>query len=144
MNQYQKISNLFRQLADAFDALGGDDSGNSQQEDNSEITISGKVTKAAECRAFNKRDGSVGHMTKINVKMSERVNGSFFANCIAWTGKPEYQFYAGDEVEFVGHYEKNNRGYWDFMIADKGNLKPKVYASADTDKTPPEDDDVPF
>ena len=59
MNQYQKISSLFRQLADAFADLGGGaaTSGESAPDNGSaDITIAGVTTKAAECRSFTKRN----------------------------------------------------------------------------------------
>ncbi len=135
MSDFSEISKLLRQLADAFDNLGGGASSS-----NGEITISGEVTRDADCRAFNKRDGSIGHFTRINVKMPRPINDTLFANCIAWTDKFEYQFQRGDKVEFRGHFEKNNRGYYDFMIAESGNLKPKHHTS----ETSPDDDNEPF
>lgn len=150
MNQYQKISSLFRQLADAFADLGGGaaTSGESAPDNGSaDITIAGVTTKAAECRSFTKRNGQTGYMTKINVKMANKVNGSFFANCIAWTDKPEYQFFADEVVEFVGHFEQNNRGYWDFIISKDGNLKPKTHgaeSSGSSKNNETDDDDEPF
>lgn len=120
MGSFKEISELLRKLADAFDNLNID--GNS----NAGVKIRGIATKDTESRAFHKKDGSIGYLTKINVRMDRKINDSLFANCIAWTNKFEYQFARGDDVEFIGHFEKNNRGYFDFIIADGGNLKPKI------------------
>ena len=100
MSDFSEISKLLRQLADAFDNLGS-----GAESSNGEIIISGEVTRDADCRAFNKKDGSVGHFTRINVKMPRPINDTLFANCIAWTDKFEYQFQHGDKVEFKGHFE---------------------------------------
>lgn len=149
IDQYQNIARLFRRLADAFDALGGggpisriDFSNAPDVNFCDDFVISGVVMKDAECKAFQKRNGDVGYMTRINVKMPKPINNSFFANCIAWTNKPEYQFKKDDAVEFRGHFELNSRGYVDFIVAKDGNLKPKAPAPSAEDTQA--EDEIPF
>lgn len=82
-------------------------------------------------------------MARINVRMENKVNNSFYANCIAWVKGDDsrtYEFLEGDEVTFRGRYEKNDRGYYDFVISKDGNLYPKQRTS----ETPPDDDNEPF
>lgn len=115
------------------------------------ITITGKVTKRADVRAYTTSKGKEGHVTRINIRMPEKINGTFFANCIAWTDKDDYQFDADDEVKFVGHFETNPKGYTDFIIAKDGNLcpkkqvsNPKQEVSRGQNSATVEDEDVPF
>ena len=143
IDQYQNIARLFRRLADAFDALGGGPISNAPDANFSDdFVVVGVATKDAECRAFRKRNGDTGYMTRINVKMSKQINDSFFANCIAWTNKPEYQFKKDDAVEFRGRFEMNSRGYVDFIIAKDGNMKPKAPAPSAEDT--PAENEIPF
>lgn len=148
IDQYQNIARLFRRLADAFDALGGgavsrvDYSNAPDANFSDDFVVVGVATKDAECRAFRKRNGDTGYMTRINVKMSKQINDSFFANCIAWTNKPEYQFKKDDAVEFRGRFEMNSRGYVDFIVAKDGNMKPKAPAPSAEDT--PAENEIPF
>lgn len=143
IDQCQNIARLFRRLADAFDALGGGPISNAPDANFSDdFVVVGVATKDAECRAFRKRNGDTGYMTRVNVKMSKQINDSFFANCIAWTNKLEYQFKKDDAVEFRGHFELNSRGYVDFIVAKDGNLKPKAPAPSAEDTAA--ENEIPF
>lgn len=148
IDQYQNIARLFRRLADAFDALGSgpvsrvDYSNAPDTNFSDDFIINGVATKDAECRAFRKRNGDTGYMTRVNVKMSKQINDSFFANCIAWTNKPEYQFKKDDAVEFRGRFEMNSRGYVDFIVAKDGNMKPKAPAPSAEDT--PAENEIPL
>lgn len=143
IDQYQNIARLFRRLADAFDALGGGPISNAPDVNFSDdFVVVGVAMKDAECRAFRKRNGDTGYMTRVNVKMSKQINDSFFANCIAWTNKPEYQFKKDDAVEFRGRFEMNSRGYVDFIVAKDGNMKPKAPAPSAEDT--PAENEIPF
>lgn len=141
MSDFSEISKLLRQLADAFDNLGGRAS--SQGGTDGHITISGVTTKPALIKHFVNKKGESGFMARINVRMENKVNNSFYANCIAWVKGDDsrtYEFSEGDEVTFRGRYEKNDRGYYDFVISKDGNLYPKQRTS----ETPPDDDNEPF
>lgn len=131
----KKIAALLRQLANEFDGA------NSNTQEPARATLKGVAKDDA--RVYSTKTGK--HITRLRIDLDEPRGNMSWVSCIAWTNKLSYQFRQGEQVEFTGYFQPNDRGFREFVI-DK-NLKPHTSDSAASNSNnsqPKDDDDVPF